>query len=190
MVLKDFYATTAQASFTVLSVWWVILGLFQQQWLRDARQRLAVYDISLYFLLPGMMSLVSLLAVEVPEFWRVAFAAAGIVGAVESAVLPIRRRPHGSSRALLHVADWLSFGLYALIALVAIWPDSVAKAGIGLLPLEVEGSLIAGLLVLGFTLIWTMFVSAAGAADEAHGETTPAVRIPQPAATSSRRRSA
>jgi hypothetical protein len=190
VVLKDFYATTAQASFTVLSVWWVILGLFQQQWLRDARQRLVVYDISLYFLLPGMMSLVSLLAVEVPEFWRVAFAVAGVVGAVESAVLPIRRRPHGPSRVFLHAADWLSFGVYALIALVALWPASVAKAGIALQPLEVEGALIAGLLILGFTLIWMMFVSAASAADEAPAETTAALKIPQPAATSSRRRSA
>jgi hypothetical protein len=190
MVLKDFYATTAQASFTVLSVWWVILGLFQQQWLRDARQRLAVYDISLYFLLPGMMSLVSLLAVEVPELWRVTFAAAGVVGAVESVLLPIRRRPHGPSRAFHHLADWLSFGLYALISLVALWPGSVARIGIGLQPLQVEGTLIAGLLVLGFTLIWTMFVSAASASGVARREPPSAVTIPQPAATSSRRRSA
>jgi predicted ferric reductase len=90
--LKDFYSTTAQACFTVLSVWWVILSLNFKEWVRDPHRRLMVYDVSLYFLLPGLMSLVSLLAIGVPEIWRVAFALAGVVGAIESVVLPIRRR--------------------------------------------------------------------------------------------------
>lgn len=189
MPLKDFYATTAQASFTVLSVWWVILGLFQQQWLRDARQRLAVYDISLYFLLPGMMSLVSLLAVEVPEFWRVSFAAAGIAGAVESVLLPVRRRSRGSAQLFEHAADWLSFLIFGSIALVAVWPAIVGKMGLALRPLEVEGALIAGLLLVGFVLAWRMFVTSAGAFQEAEAAGAPPVRLPQ-AETSSRRRSA
>jgi hypothetical protein len=96
--LKDFYATAAQACFTVLSVWWVILSLNFKEWMRDPHHRLMVYDASLYFLLPGLMSLVSLLAIGVPEIWRVAFLLAGIVGAIESVVLPIRRAPPGRPR--------------------------------------------------------------------------------------------
>jgi hypothetical protein len=159
--LHQFYSTTAQACFTVLSVWWVFLGLNFQRWVRDRYRRLMLYDISLYFLLPGLMSLVSLLAVGVPEIWRVAFATAGLIGAVESVLLPIRRAPHGDARLPTRAADWVSFILFALIAVVAIRPTLLDTAGIGLRPLEVEGTLIAALLVVGFGLAWLMFLATA-----------------------------
>jgi hypothetical protein len=161
MVLRDFYASTAQACFTVLSVWWVILSLNFQQWVRDPHRRLMVYDISLYFLLPGLMSLVSLLAVGVPEIWRVAFATAGVVGAVESVFVPIRRAPHGRAGRVVRLADWLSFVLFGLIALVAVRPSLVSTAHVDLRPLEVEGIFIAGLIIVGFALVWLMFTAAA-----------------------------
>jgi hypothetical protein len=157
--LHDFYSTTAQACFTVLSVWWVFLGL-----VKDRYRRLMLYDISLYFLLPGLMSLVSLLAVGVPQIWRVAFAMAGVIGAVESVLLPIRRAPHGDARLPTRAADWVSFILFAVIAVVAMRPTLLGTAGIGLRPLEVEGLLIAGLLVVGFSLAWLMFLATAGEA--------------------------
>jgi hypothetical protein len=159
--LHDFYSTTAQACFTVLSVWWVLLGLNFERWVKDRYRRLMLYDISLYFLLPGLMSLVSLLAVGVPEIWRVAFAIAGVIGAVESVLLPIRRAPHGDARLPTRAADWVSFILFALIAVVAIRPTLLGTAGIGLRPLEVEGMLIAGLLVVGFSLAALMFLATA-----------------------------
>jgi hypothetical protein len=169
VIPKDFYTTTAQACFTVLSVWWVILSLHFKQWSRDPHRRLMVYDISLYFLLPGLMSLVSLLAVGVPSIWRVAFAIAGIVGAVESVFLPIRRAPHGTPGVIVRVADVLSFVLFGLIAVVALKPTLVGASGIRLRPLEVEGLLISGLIVVGFSLIWLMFVTTATEDEEAVG---------------------
>jgi hypothetical protein len=169
--LKDFYATAAQACFTVLSVWWVILSLNFKEWVRDPHRRLMVYDVSLYFLLPGLMSLVSLLAIGVPEIWRVAFALAGIIGAIESVVLPIRRAPHGRAGAPVRAADWLSFVLFSLIALVAAAPSLVETVGIGLRPLELEGALISGILVIGFSLAWLMFVTAATGEEQAADET-------------------
>jgi branched-subunit amino acid transport protein len=120
-----------------------------------------IYDVSLYFLLPGLMSLVSLLGVGVPEIWRVAFATAGVIGAVESVLLPIRRAPHGDARLPTRVADWLSFVVFGLLTVVAIRPTLLASAGIELRPLEVEGLLIAVLLVIGFGLAWLMFVATA-----------------------------
>jgi hypothetical protein len=60
----------------------VFLGLNFQRWVKDPYRRLMLYDVSLYFLLPGLMSFVSLLAVGVPGIWRVAFAIAGVIGAV------------------------------------------------------------------------------------------------------------
>jgi hypothetical protein len=159
--LRDFYSTTAQACFTILGIWWVFLGIGYQRWVKDPYRRLMLYDISLYFLLPGLMSLVSLLAVSVPEIWRVAFATAGVIGAVESVLLPIRRAPHGDARLPTRAADLLSFVLFALIMLVAVRPTLLATAGIQLRPLEVDGLLIAGLLVVGFSLAGLMFVATA-----------------------------
>jgi hypothetical protein len=60
----------------------VFLGLNFQRWVKDPYRRLMLYDVSLYFLLPGLMSLVSLLAVGVPGICRVAFAIADVIGAV------------------------------------------------------------------------------------------------------------
>jgi hypothetical protein len=165
--LQQFYSTTAQACFTVLSVWWVFVGLNFQRWVKDRYRRLMLYDVSLYFLLPGLMSLVSLLAVGVPAIWRVAFATAGVIGAVESVLLPIRRAPHGDARLPTRAADLVSFILFALIAVVAIRPTLVGTAGIELRPLEVEGMLIAGLLIVGFSLAWLMFLATAEEAADA-----------------------
>jgi hypothetical protein len=99
--LQQFYSTTAQACFTILSVWWVFLGLNFQRWVKDRYRRLMLYDVSLYFLLPGLMSLV------------------------------------------------------------------LGTAGIELRPLEVEGILIAGLLIVGFSLAWLMFLATAEKAADA-----------------------
>src|SRR5688572_12185224 len=60
-MLESFYSTVAQASFTLLGLWWVLLQIRHDEWIGDAPYRQSVYDISFYFLLLGMMSLASLL---------------------------------------------------------------------------------------------------------------------------------
>jgi hypothetical protein len=161
MDVQDFYSTAAQACFTLLGLWWVLLSFDFDRWVRDPLRRLGVYDVSLYFLLPGLMSLVSLLAVGEPKIWRVAFAIGGMIGAVESVILPIRRAPHGRAGLVVRTADWISFVLFGLIAAVAVKPSIVGTVGIDLRPLEVEGILIAILMAVGFGLGWLMFVARA-----------------------------
>jgi hypothetical protein len=175
--LRDFYTSAAQACFTTLSVWWVILGL-NKHWIRDAQRRLVVYDISLYFLLPGLMSLVSLLSEGVPLMWRVTFAIAGIAGAVESVALPIRRAPHGPAGRVQRTADNVSFVVFTVIATVAIRPTLVASVGLDLRPLAVEGLLIACSLLLGFGLAWHLFVTTASEHVEPEPEPAPALVRP------------
>jgi hypothetical protein len=160
-MLETFYTTVAQASFTLLGLWWILLQL-HGRWMGEARLRRTVYDVSLYFLLPGMMSLGSLLAGETSEVWRATFAIAGLVGAAESAlVIPATRsaepRPH-----LLRASDWVSIGVYLAIAAVAIRRTLPETLGIHLTPLQVEGILITVLLALGVTAAATMFVTETG----------------------------
>jgi hypothetical protein len=157
--LHDFYTSTAQACFLVLSGWWVILSLHFKQWMGDPLRRLLVFDVSLTFLLPGLMSIVSLLAVGVPAMWRVAFAVAGTAGAVKAVVLWRRRAQHGPAGVFVACASWASLTVFSLIAAVALRPSLVAQAGVDLTPLAVEGTLVSCLLVLGFALAFRMFMT-------------------------------
>jgi hypothetical protein len=156
---QDFYATLAQASFTLLGLWWVLLQIRHDAWFTDVAYRWAVYDISLYFLLPGMMALGSLLAVQEPTIWRVVFAVLGAVGVVESAVLVAGRRVLRTHGALLAFVDWVSLVVYGLVVLVAVWTRLPERVGLGLRPLEAEGSLVAVLLLIGITLGAALFVT-------------------------------
>jgi hypothetical protein len=158
-MLESFYSTVAQASFTLLALWWVLLQIRHDEWIRDASYRRSVYDVSLYFLLPGMMSLGSLIAIQEASIWRISFAVFGCVGIAETVLL--RARP-GALRAavpLVRVADLLSLLLYGLVALVAVWEGLPDDLGIGLRSLELEGLFIAALLLVGITLAAAIFAS-------------------------------
>ena len=158
-MLDQFYATVAQASFTLLALYWVLLQLRHDEWFGDPAYRRTAYDVSLYFLLPGMMSLLSLLAVEEPRIWRVSFVVFGVVGAVESVLVMLRRARLQTADLLVRLADVVSIALYGLVALVAIWLELPEKLGLSLRPLEAEGLLIGALLLLGVALAAAIFVS-------------------------------
>jgi hypothetical protein len=160
MALESFYATVAQSSFTLLALWWVLLQIRHDEWFGDAPYRRSVYDVSLYFLLPGMMSLGSLLAIEEAWIWRASFALFGTVGAVWSALLIQRRGSLGRAAPLVRVTDVLSVVVYSLVVVVALWEDLPEELGIGLSSLELEGAFVALLLVLGISLAAGIFVSA------------------------------
>jgi hypothetical protein len=158
-MLDQFYTTVAQASFTLLALWWVLLQIRHDEWFSDTAYRRSVYDVSFYFLLPGMMSLASLLAAQEPDIWRVSFAVFGLIGLAESLGLMARRGALRSGQPLMRVADVLSIALYAAAVLVAVWKDLPEELGIGLSSLELEGLFVTGLLMIGITLAGVIFIS-------------------------------
>jgi hypothetical protein len=158
-MLESFYTTAAQASFTLLALWWVLLQIRHDAWISDAAYRRTVYDVSFYFLLPGMMSLGSLLAVSEASVWRVSFALMGAAGLVESLILIAGRRGLRARGLLMDAADWLSLVLYGLVVAVALWSGLPEELGLGLTPLELEGILLAALIFLGITLAAALFVT-------------------------------
>jgi hypothetical protein len=79
-----FYQTAAQLSFTLLGLWWLILQTKYREWIGDNERRHMATSVSLYFLLPGVMSLVALLGANIPFLWRVSFALASAIGAMET----------------------------------------------------------------------------------------------------------
>jgi hypothetical protein len=158
---QDFYATVAQVSFTLLGLWWVLLQIRYEAWFANVDYRRAVYDISLYFLLPGMMGLGALLAAQQPAIWRGVFAVLGAVGVVESAFVVGGMRVLRARAAPVALADWAS--LRGVRAHRGGRPCARAArdVGLGLRPLEAEGILVALLLLLGIALACVLFVTTA-----------------------------
>ncbi|HVE91257.1 MAG TPA: hypothetical protein VNE62_03005 [Actinomycetota bacterium] len=154
MILKEFYSAVSGLSFTLLGLWWAVATLRREEWGADRSRRRMARQIALSFLLPGVMSLVSLLAVRVTVVWNVGFGLAGALGAVSTAALlagDTERSPGGGAGRLVLLAMVV---LYSLIAVVAVFPKSVAMVGVGLRPLEVEGILVSIFVFLGVNLAW------------------------------------
>ena len=155
--MGDFYAATGGACFALLGLWWVVIQLNAESWLRDPDLRRMAGRTSLYFLLPGTISILSLLDTGAPLFWRGVFLSGAVVGLVEAifALRAARSSPAGQPPALLVV----SFVLYTAVALVALSP--ALTRGTGAEPIIVEGFLLAGLILLGAALAWTQLVASA-----------------------------
>ena len=161
--LDSFYGSMAQVSFTLLGLWWVVVQFKYQDFMRDRRRRIQAYDTSLYFVLPGIMSLISLLAAT-GVLWRITFTTASILGAVEAVfLLSTTRRAQGSR--LWRGAHYAGCALYVLIALFAIAPILVKKLGLDVATLQVEGVFLALIVFLGVQSTWIQFAQV----DESRG---------------------
>jgi hypothetical protein len=154
-----FYQTVAQLSFTLLGLWALILQTKYAEWIGSASHRRSIGNISLYFLLPGSMSLLALLSVNAVAIWRIAFFAASALGATETGLLVSAFG--GKPRGLVpQVSRWVGLVLYTLLALLAIAPG-IAQRLVGLEPLTVTGIVETLLVLLGLILAWAYFTEPA-----------------------------
>jgi hypothetical protein len=165
MFPETFYETTATISFTLLGLWWIALQAKYNEWIADPLRRRMVTIITLYFLLPGSMSLLALLALENRLLWRVAFVIACLVGVFATGVLAADARKatggaQGSPRSwnwrVMRWSCWVGVALYLLVALVAL--GATTLAGFGVNPLLVAGVLVTLIVILGLVLAWTYYV--------------------------------
>jgi hypothetical protein len=147
-----FYQSLAGVSFTLLGLWFAVLSLGHESW-RGAERHRSTLHIALHFLLPGAASLAALLAGDVAGglIWRVAFILVGFVGLGES--LPFLRSPEGPrarpGRTLRALDPWL---YAAIIGSAFIQPGMLPVA-----PLQVEGTIVAGVLLTGLSYVWLAF---------------------------------
>ncbi len=153
--METFYATAAGLNFGLLGLWWVVVQFKYDAWLTDPARRRMAYDISLYFLLPGIMSLASLLATRETALWRVGFGAAALIGIIETARL-LPALSSGGDRVGL-ISSIVTVAIYAVVLLVAFAPKLPSDLGMNLTALEVEGVLLTLLLFLGVNLVWRWF---------------------------------
>jgi hypothetical protein len=146
-VLSEFYSVAAQASLTLLGLWWLVLRTWPSGWAADPARRATSYHVSLYFMLPAFTSALSLLSTDSSFFWRAGFGLASIVGAVEN--LAILDRGIASKWFV-----YPSVALYVLAGIVAVKPSLVTDLADGVTALHVEGVLLTAILFLGLNLAW------------------------------------
>jgi hypothetical protein len=148
--VKDFYKTVSAMSFTLLGFWWVVVQLKYKDGSGDPRRRRHGYAVLLYFLLPGVMTMISSVNTDLGTFWRLAFGISGVLGLIEvglyAAGFQIRSPGATALRACAAV-------LYLLIILVAASPP-LAPQLLGMTGQEVESILVALLVVVGVNLAW------------------------------------
>ena len=164
METQTFYATAAQLCFTLLGLWWAVVQFRHREWMRDpAHQRMA-YAVALHFLLPGVMSLVALLAGDAPLLWRVTFGLAGSLGIVALLLLlRVGTERRGRFFRYVRVGQYASVVLYAVVTVIAFEPALVRDLGGPIGPLEAEGIVLSLLVFFGANFAWALFAEAAGA---------------------------
>src|SRR6185312_812958 len=127
MVPEVFYQTVAQLSFTLLGLWWLVLQTKYSEWIHDRLRRRMATNITLYFLLPGSMSLLALLATNSRLLWQVSFIIAAVIGSLTAVLFLLDalktqwRNP--MSIRIIALASGLGLALYILVVIVALVPD-------------------------------------------------------------------
>jgi hypothetical protein len=157
---QAFYTTVSSVSFTLLGLWWVVVQS-RDEWRRHPARRRMAYAVSLHFLLPGVMSVLSLVAPDVSWLWRATFATAGALGVV-GAILVLRtlREAYDAPR-LARLIEWIAIPIYGVVAIVALAPDVVRAMTSELTPIQVEGIILAILIFLGVQVAWILMVEPA-----------------------------
>ncbi len=160
MVPETFYQTVAQLAFTLLGLWWLVLQTKYGEWIHHRLRRRMATNITLYFLLPGSMSLLALLATNSPLLWQIAFIIAAIIGwtatlfFLRDALRSQWRNP--LSIRIIYLASGMGLALYVLVIVVALLPDLFRT--MGTTPLTVAGVGVTLLVIVGVTLAWTFFI--------------------------------
>jgi hypothetical protein len=156
-MLVTFYATVAQICFALLGLWWIVVQFKYAAWMHVSTRRRMAFNISHYFVLPGVMSLVALLAGDTKILWQIAFILAGILGAVETISIIFNADLSSFRPRAVRVGGWIQLVLYVFVVLFALNAAFGARIALPLEPLVFEGITIALLLLLGVNLAWTFF---------------------------------
>jgi hypothetical protein len=149
--IDAFYQSVSTVSFTLLGLWWVVVQLKFKAGIGDPRRRRHAYGVALFFLLPGVMSMVSSVNSDHATLWRVAFGVTALLGLVE---VGLYLSTEGQRVLAPFVLRLCGIALYVVIALFALRPELTTDLGIELEPREVEAVLVALLVVVGANLAW------------------------------------
>ncbi len=159
-MFDTFYSTVSQVCFVLLGLWWVVVQFKHAAWMQIPARRRMAFNVSHYFVLPGIMSLIALLSTNNKFIWQSAFILSGALGAFETVSIISNAEVTVLHPQAVRIGGWVQFVLYLLIVLFAIDAALGQPVYLGLQPLELEGLCIGLLLFLGVNLAWTLFAEA------------------------------
>lgn len=149
MDLSTFYGTVSAFGFTLLGLWWVVADR-HREWFADAVKGRMAYVVSLHFMIPATMSLLSLVAPENPSVWRSVFTVLGLSGIAGTFV--VADVLSDARRTLARIAVGVAAPVYVAVVVVALFPD--LSDVVDLRPLQVEAFLLCAVLLLGLHAAW------------------------------------
>lgn len=160
MDVAAFYGVVSGLSFTLLGLWFVVADR-HKDWFRVPVRRRMAYVVALHFMLPGTMSVLSLVAPEIPVVWRIVFALCGIAGVSGVVLIAQALRDEYGRIRLAGITMAVALPIYLFVIVFAVAPQ--ASAFTGLQPRQVEALLIAGILLLGLHAAWFLTTEPAPA---------------------------
>ena len=158
------YAAASALCFTLLGFWWVVVQFRHAELTASVAARRFMFLVSLHFMVPGLVSLASLLATG--PMWRTAFGLAGLTGILAAIAGTRAGGPASPLLAGLRPKALIGIPVYALVAVIAAAPELV-RGTLGIEPLQVEGLLLLLILLLGILLAWWLFTGPSQTDDAA-----------------------
>jgi 4-amino-4-deoxy-L-arabinose transferase-like glycosyltransferase len=144
--MSDFYPAFSSTCFVVLTLWLMTVQQRRDEWHNDPDMKRRAFGIGLYFSLPGIMTLISLVDPTSPRLWEWSYTVVALGGAVVMAALYTSGRDR-----LTTIAYPLATALYLAIGVLAIVGLTRQQA-----PMEnhVDQVLLAVMLFLGVNVAW------------------------------------
>lgn len=158
MQLNDFYQAFSPACFALLGLWLVAVQLRINEWRNDPERKRRAYAVALSFVLPGMMSVFSLIDENTSTFWRASFATVAFGGALIIFAIrgfPVPVEPGRTGLRRLPVPDRLGLAAYVAAIVLYLAIGALALFG-GLAELRTEAVLLTILVFLGFNVGWLL----------------------------------
>ena len=113
--------------------------------------RTLAIGVYLAFLIPGLMSLVAQVSGENRLIWQVTFAVAAVLGIFYTTRL-MRKTRDAAPKTRFYRNRWGAVAIYVFILIFALFP--FLALFLGLQPLQMEGILLAGLILIAHGLSW------------------------------------
>ena len=160
--MSDFYPAFSATCFVVLTLWLATVAVRLPDWRGQHDLEKRAFSVGLFFSLPGIMTLISLVDPTSPRLWELSYTIVALVGAVVVAVLFNAGRDRVMTTAyLLAIAIYLAIGVIAIVGLT----QPVAHV-----ENEVDQVLLCVLLFLGVNVAWWLIFEDSNADKKKSGE--------------------
>ena len=153
--MSDFYPAFSATCFIVLTLWLATVAVRHGDWRGQHDLEKRAFSVGLFFSLPGIMTLISLVDPTSPRLWELSYTIVALGGAVAIAVLYNAGRDRVMTAAyLLAIALYLAIGVIAIVGLT----QSVARV-----ENQVDQVLLCVLLFLGVNVAWWLLFADSNA---------------------------